>query len=154
MQRNKSLREAIEMYRALLCKSTLSPTWCRELVCGWPDYVGICYASLFGVGGVIVGKNRECTPIVFRLQWPPDITSNVKSASNLKRMITNSDLETAGLLLLLLVMEDVVCNLKEANVALFSDNTSTVSWVTRLESRHSTVAAQLIAALALHLMSH
>ena len=42
-------------------------------------------------------------------------------------MITNSDLEMTGLLLLLLVMEDVVCNLKEVNVALFSDNTPTVS---------------------------
>ncbi len=69
-------------------------------------------------------------------------------------MVTNSDLEMAGLLLLLLVMEDVVCNLKEANVALFSNNTPTVSWVTRLALRHSTVAAQLIAALALHLKSH
>ena len=67
MQRNKTLREAIETCRILLRKSTLSPTRCRELVRGWPDYVGICNASLFGVGGVIVGKNRECTPIVFRL---------------------------------------------------------------------------------------
>ncbi len=69
-------------------------------------------------------------------------------------MVTNSDLEMAGLLLLLLVMKDVVCNLKEANVALFSDNTPTVSWVTRLALRHSTVAARLIAALALGLKTH
>jgi hypothetical protein len=69
-------------------------------------------------------------------------------------MITNSDLEMAGLFLLLLVMEDVVCNLKEVNIALFSNNTPTVSWVTRLASRHSTVAAGLIAALALHPKSH
>ena len=103
--------------------------------------MGIYDASLFGVGGDIVGKNRECTPIVFQLQWPSDITSNVKSASNPKGMVTHSDLDMAGLLLLLLVMEDVVCNLKEANVALFSNNTPTVSWVTRLASRHSTVAA-------------
>ena len=96
--------------------------------------MGICNASLFRVGGVIVGKNRECTPIVFQLQWPLDITANVKSASNPKGMVTNSDLEMAGLLLLLLVMEDVVCNLKEVNVALFSNNTPTVSWVTSLAS--------------------
>ena len=83
----------------------------------------ICDALSIGVGGVIVGKNRGCTPIVFRLQWPPDITANVKSASNPNGMITNSDLEMAGLLLLLLVMEDVVCNPKKVNVALFSDNT-------------------------------
>jgi hypothetical protein len=69
-------------------------------------------------------------------------------------MITNSDLEMAGLFLLLLVMDDVVCNLKEVNIALFSNNTPTVSWVTCLASRHSTVAAGLIAALALHPKSH
>jgi hypothetical protein len=154
MQRNKALREAIEMCCTLLRKTTLSPTRCRELIHGWPDYMGICDASSFGVGRVIVGENRECTPIVFQLQWPPDITANVKSASNPNGMITNSDLEMAGLLLLLLVMEEVVCNLKEANVALFRDNTPTVGWVTHLASRHSTVTAQLIAALALCLKSH
>ncbi len=76
---------------------------------------------------------------MFRLQWPLDITANVKSASNPNGMITNSDLEMEGLLLLLLIMKEVVCNLKEANVALFSDNLPTVSWVTRLALPHSTV---------------
>jgi hypothetical protein len=142
------------MCRTLLRKSTLSPTRCQELVRGWPDYVGICNVSSVGVGGVIVGKNRACTPIVFQLQWPPDITATVKSVSNPDGMTTNSDLEMAGLLLLLLVMEGVVCNLKKVNVALFSDNTPTVSWVTRLALRHSTVAARLIAALVLCLKSH
>jgi hypothetical protein len=74
------------------------------------------------VGGVIVGEHRECTSIVFQLQWPLDITNNVKSASNLNQKIKKSDLEMVGLLLLLLVMEKVVCNLNKANVALFSDN--------------------------------
>jgi hypothetical protein len=39
----------------------------------------------------------------------------------------------------------------EANIALFSGNTPTVSWVTCLASRHSIVAANLVAALALRL---
>jgi hypothetical protein len=97
MQRNKALGEAIEMCRTLLRESTLSPTQCRELVCGWPDYMGICDVFLFGVGGLIVGKNRACTSIVFRLQWPPDIMANVESALNSNGMVTNSDLEMAGL---------------------------------------------------------
>ncbi len=42
-----------------------------------------------------------------------------------------------------------MCNLPEANIALLSDNTPTISWVTRLASRHSIVAANLEAALAL-----
>ncbi len=80
--------------------------------------------------------------------------TNVKSVSNPNGIITNYDLEMAGLLLLLLIMKEVVCNLKEANGALFSDNTPTVSWVTHLALPHSTVAARLIAALALQLKSH
>jgi hypothetical protein len=60
----------------------------------------------------------------------------------------------AGPLLELLVMEEKVCNLREGNIALFSNNTPTISWVTHLSSRHSIVAANLVAALALPLKTH
>ena len=57
----------------------------------------------------------------------------------------------AGLLLLWLVMEDV-CQLRlGSHVALFSNNSPTVSWVTRLASKRSAMATQLLHALALHL---
>jgi hypothetical protein len=39
--------------------------------------------------------------------------------------------------------------LMEANIALFSNNTTTLSWVTHLASRHSIVVENLVAALAL-----
>ncbi len=55
----------------------------------------------------------------------------------------------AGLLIIFLVVEEVIGNLQEANIALFSGNTPTISWITRLVSRHSIVAANLVAALAL-----
>ena len=73
------------------------------------------------------------------------------SDSNPKGTITNSDLEMAGLLLVFLVMEEIIRDLKEKNIALFSNNTPTVSWVTRLASRQSIVTANLVVALALHL---
>jgi hypothetical protein len=117
----------------------------------WPDYIGICDDLSFGFGGVVVGENSECPPTVVRLQWPKDITDNVKSNSNPNGTITNSDLEMAGLLIIFLVMEEIVCNLTEANIALFSNNTPTISWVTCLASRHSIVVANFVAALALHL---
>jgi hypothetical protein len=151
LQQNKALRQALILCRTLLRKSTTQPTRCKELVQAWPDYIGICNASSFGFGGVIVGENSECPPTVVRMQWPKDITDNVKSDSNPKGTITNSDLEMAGLLIIFLVMEEVIGNLKEANIALVSDNTPTISWVMRLASRHSIVAANLVAALALRL---
>ena len=57
----------------------------------------------------------------------------------------------AGLLLLWLVMEDVCPTVSDAHVALFSDNSPTVHWVQRLAAKHSTVAMQLVRALALWL---
>ncbi len=116
---------------------------------GWPDFIGVVDASSHGVGGVIIGELSECLPTVFRLQWPPDITANVKSEANPKGTITNSDLELAGLVILWLMMEHVCGLLTEKRIALFSNNSPTVSWVERMACRSSLVVEQLIRILAL-----
>ena len=90
---------------------------CRELVAGWPDFIGVVDASSHGVGGVIIGKLSECLPTVFKLQWPLDITANVISEANPKGTITNSDLKLAGLILLWLMMEHVCSPLAEKRIA-------------------------------------
>jgi hypothetical protein len=137
--------------RTLLRNSTTRPTRCKELVAGWPDYVGVVDASSFGVGGVIIGELSECRPTVFRLQWPPDITDSVVSDKNREGKITNSDLEMAGLLLLWLMIEHVCSLLTKKRVALFSNNSPTVSWVQRMACRSSLIAEQLIRVLALRI---
>ena len=96
---------------------------------GWPDYIGVVDASSFGVGGIVIGKLSQCRPTVFRMRWPPDITSSVISDRNRHGKITNSDLEMAGLLLLWLMIEHICESLTEKRIALFSDNSPTVSWV-------------------------
>ena len=106
----------------ILRESTSRPTRCRKLKVGWPDFIGVVDASSHGVGGVIIGELSECLPTVFKLQWPPDITANVKSKANPKGTITNSDLELAGLVLLWLMMEHVCGPLTEKCIPLFSDN--------------------------------
>ena len=58
------LFSAIKDMRTILRESTTRPTRCKELVAGWPDYVGICDASSFGAGGVILGKLLACRPTV------------------------------------------------------------------------------------------
>jgi hypothetical protein len=71
--------------------------------------------SSHGVGGIIIGKLSKCLPTVFRFQWPPDITANVVSNSNLKGKIANSNLKLAGLVILWLMMEHVCGPLTEKN---------------------------------------
>jgi hypothetical protein len=97
-----------------------------------------------GVGGVIFGELSECPPTVFRIQWPPGITADIVLVANTKGMITNSDLELAGLVILWLVMEHVCGLLKEKHVVLFSNNIPTVIWVQRMASCSSLIAEQLI----------
>ena len=137
--------------RTLLRELTRCPTRCRELVAGWPDFVGVVDASSHGIGGIVIGELSACRPTVFRLQWPPDITANVVSDSNPKGKLTNSDLKLAGLVLLWLMMEHVCGHLTEKRVALFSNNSPTVSWVQWMASRASLVMEQLIRILTLRL---
>ncbi len=150
LHQNVPLRNAIADCRTFLRKTVTSPTRCRNLIPGWPDYVGITDASAHGLGGVIIAELKAVPPIVFRAQWPPSITSEIVSTENPNGKLTNSDLELAGLLVFWLVMEEV-CVVKNSHVALFSDNSPTVHWVEKLAAKHSKVAMQLICALALRL---
>jgi hypothetical protein len=146
LQRNPVLLAAIMGCLTLLRESSGSPSWCRKLVGGWPDYIGVCDALSHGVGGVVFGKNEACVPTVFRWEWSQDI-----KILYLSKKITNSDLKMAGLLFLWLVMESVCGNLREKRVALFSDNLPTVGWLRHLATRRSLVLVHLIRALALRL---
>ena len=95
LKQNPVLLAAVMGCRTLLWESSDSPTHCCELVGGWLDYIGVCDTSSHGVGGVVFGKNEACVPTVFRWEWSQD-TKNLY----LTKKITNSDLETAGLLFL------------------------------------------------------
>jgi hypothetical protein len=115
--------------------------------------VGIVNALGQGAMGVVIGKLSACTPTIFQWQWPDDIKANIPSYNNPTGKIPNSDLKMACLLLLWMTMEGVCGPLHEKGGILFSDNTLTVGWVTRLASKKSTIAEHLIQALALRLKS-
>jgi hypothetical protein len=151
LHRNPRVLTAVEGCRSLLRESAREPTNCRELICGWPDFVGIVNASSYGVGGVIFGEMSPCTPTIFRWQWPEDIRTSIITIDNPGGIITNNDLELAGLLMLWLTMEEVCSPLHEKCVTLFNNNSPTIGWVTRLASRRLLVAEHLIQALALRL---
>jgi hypothetical protein len=143
--------EAIKDIRTILRASIKSPTQCRDLVTGWPDYVGIVDASSHGVGGIVIRELSGILPTVFHLEWPKDIAANLVSSDNPQGSITNSDLEMAGLLLLWLCIEAIVQDIAHKHVALFSDNLPTISWVDKMASKKLQIATKLVRALALHL---
>ncbi len=87
-------------------------------------------------------------------QWLEDMTGNIKTLNNPGCMISNSDLEMAGLLLLWLAMEGVCGTLREKWVMLLSNNSPMVGWVERLALKWSTVAKHLIQALAMYLKTN
>ena len=66
-------------------------------------------------------------------------------------IISNSDLEMAGLLMLWLAIEGVCGPLQAKRITLLCDNSPLNGWATRLASKWSMVAENLIQALALHL---
>ena len=69
----------------------------------------------------------------------------------MKGRLTNLDLEMAGLLLLWLMIEYICTTLTEKRIALFSDNSPTVSWVQRMACRSSLIAEQLVRVLTLRI---
>ena len=47
-----------------------NPTIYKELVTGWPHYIGVKDASSHGIGGIITGKGKACIPTVFCFACP------------------------------------------------------------------------------------
>lgn len=149
------LQDACRDFRALLRIVGTKPTHFRQLVADEPGYVGFCDASGKGAGGVWMPWETEVDlePVVWRVQWPQDITDSICSVSNPTGPITNSDLEMAGMLLHYLVLEQLV-DLKHVHVAAWCDNTPTVSWTNKLNSSKSRIAAKLVRALALRIQAN
>ena len=136
----------------LLQAATAVPTKCTELVTGWPHYIGIMDASTEGVAAVLVGEGDSIEPTVCRFEWPPEVRKLILChAKNPKGKITNSDLECAGMLFLLLLIELRVPCLKNKHLALLSDNDPTVTWTKKLTSRKSKTAAALLRVMATRL---
>ena len=92
-----------------------------------------------------MGEGKACIPTVFRLAWPEDIKEIFHKGD-----ITKSYLEMVGLLMLLLVMEEVCTKLQAAHVLLFSDNSPTIGWLNSLAARGSLTAMQLVWARGKH----
>jgi hypothetical protein len=90
-------------------------------------------------------------PTVFCFQWPSDISQDLVSFNNPKGTTNNSDLEMAGLLFLWPFVKAIAPDIAHKHIALFNNNSPTVSWVDRMASQISRITAQLVRALTLWL---
>jgi hypothetical protein len=147
---NPALKEALGDFQTLIRILGQRPTSCKELVVTAPGYSGYCDASKLGAGGVWISGTLLLSPVVWRIEWPPDIRERVVSFANPNGTISNSDLEMAAMLAHYLVLEHIVC-LKHVHVAAWCDNTPTVSWTNKLSSSRSRVASRLVRALAMRI---
>jgi hypothetical protein len=135
----------------ILWESTTRPTRCQELVTGWPDFVGVVGTPSYGVGHVIISKLSPCPSTAIHQQLPPNVTESVISDTNQGGKLTNLDLEVARLVLLWLMIEHMCTMLREKKVALFSNNSPTVSCFQQMACRSSLIAEQLMHVLTLRI---
>jgi hypothetical protein len=150
--RHSEVRHAILDFATVIRDLASRPTQVTELVQQDLDYVGYCDASAFGAGGVWFGAQKPLSPIVWRVQWPKDVTEAVVSTRNPDGHLTNSDLEMAGVLLQEAVLEAALGPARMVNVqaAMGCDNSPAVSWTTRMATRSaSPISFRLLRGLAM-----
>ena len=112
------------------------PTHISEIVSpDLPHYYGYVDAAGGGVGGVWLPCTRWLQPLVWRFQWPADITREVNKKHG---SISNSDVEAAGVFIGDCILDDILAD-DTAGVSshLCSDNSATVAWNQRGASRAS-----------------
>jgi hypothetical protein len=99
-----------------------------QLVHNIPNYLNHTDACGLGAGGICTSGLKFIKPIVWQVQWPPDIQQALVSDTNPKGSVTINDLELAGLVLGWLVLEcQSHIHLAFHHIRMFCDNTSAVT---------------------------
>lgn len=149
--KSTEVRAAMLDLRTLVRDLATRPTHVRELLPGDDHYVGNCDACATGAGGVWYSGTIGVPPLVWRLNFPTSVSSQVVSEANPKGHLTNSDLELAGVLLHYSVLEEVLDNqMRHSRVGIFCDNTPAVYWTARMADKsQSATSGRLLRGLAM-----
>lgn len=153
-QRSIQIHRKSQQYYALLDLQTIfkiighKPIQCSQLVPGEPSYIGHMNSCVYGTGGIWLSGLKTLRPVVWRLAWPQDIIDRYH-----QKLITINDLEMAGLLLHYLLLEQLV-DMKGIHAAAWCDNTSAVSWTSKMSSNKSIIGQQLTRALAIRMIQN
>jgi hypothetical protein len=122
-----------------------------ELVQAPLDYIGYCDASVWEAGGIWFGGQQQLHAVIWRIQWPQDMTNAVISESNPNGMMTNLDLEMAGVLLYKTVLKATIQpTMWAAQMTIGSNNLPAVAWTTRMATcRTSPILYHLLKGFAM-----
>ncbi|KAG7336945.1 hypothetical protein IV203_036438 [Nitzschia inconspicua] len=117
-----------------------------------PAYQGWADASTsWGAGGVWFGAAQPLLPIVWSIEWPPDIIE----ATQQSRVSINT-LELFTILAHHLVLEAAVppATLHHGSVAIWCDNTTAVVWANKLRSLSCHFAHRILRLLTVRLLNN
>ena len=138
------LKATLQDWRALVNSFKTTPTPIELLLADWPNYINYTDACGIGAGGVATPGLNSILHTVWQLEWPEDIKEMMR-----KHIITINDLELAAMVLGWLVLEYLCSSLEFCHIGMFCDNTSAVSWATKMRTSKSIPAARLLRFLAL-----
>jgi hypothetical protein len=111
---------------------------------GWGDA-----STSWGTGGVWFGAAQRLLPLVWFLQWPPDILQAIQDST-----ISINTLELFTILVQHLVLEAAVlpATLHHASVAIWCDNTTAVAWANKLRNSSCHLAHRILRLLTTRLI--
>ena len=158
---DKGVHHALDDFRWIHDNISTRPTRIAELVPLPPVAEGHHDASGHGAGGIwfpsAVLPPREgivaATPVVWRYEWPPCISSKLKTDKNPTGTISNSDLELAGGLIHLECISQCY-DVRERTVLSKGDNLSTTFWERKGSTSTNSPPAYLLRQFGMHQRFH
>ena len=145
------LKETLQDWRTVVRQLCSIPTHVLQLTAAYPDYLGYSDSCKTGVGGVWMGVSKDIGFFVWRLEWPKDIQDALCTGSNPNGTITMNDLELAGVILEWLVLECLVKDLVFRSLGINCDNSTSVTWLTKMRTAKSKIAARLLRFLSMRM---
>jgi hypothetical protein len=157
----KGVHQAISDFQWMADDIASRPTRIAEIVPLLPSALGYHDASGQGAGGVWFPSNdlnprlgsSQSQPLVWRLQWPKDVTDSLVSVQNPHGSISISDLELAGGLLHLDAIAHAF-DIRERTVLSKTDNLATMFWQRKGSTTTEKAPAHLLRLLGIHQRLH
>ena len=150
---NQTMQDAITDLHHLALDIGSRPTRLGEIVPDYPVAIGTADASGAGMGGAWLSPDPAFHPLVWRAQFPIKIQQDLVSTDNPRGRITNSDLELAGQIGHLDILNQHN-DCRERTLSTLTDNISARSWQRKGSTTTLGPAAYLLRLQALHQRHH